>query len=172
MQIHCPHCHVPFDSVEESSWTDLVCPSCDNSFSLSSAASTCTYRAGVKVLGRFELMQEVGSGRFGSVWKARDTELQRTVAVKIPRQRELNPQEAELFLRDARAAAQLHHAGIAGVHEVGREDDTLYIVTDFIDGANLNEWLSGKCLNAYEAAVMVRKIAEALHHAHDAGVIH
>ena len=137
-----------------------------------SAVSTCTYRAGVKVLGRFELVREVGSGRFGTVWKARDTHLQRTVAVKIPRQRELNEQETELFLRDARAAAQLHHAGIASVHEIGREDDTLYIVTDFIDGANLNEWLSGKRLSAQEAAALVRKIAEALHHAHDAGVIH
>src|SRR4051812_32258679 len=172
MQVRCPHCHVPFDVSEEPSWAELVCPSCDASFSLSGATSTCSYRAGVKVLGRFELMQEVGSGRFGSVWKARDTELQRTVAVKIPRQRELNPQEAELFLRDARAAAQLHHAGIAGVHEVGREDDTLYIVTDFIDGVNLHEWLSGQPLSARESATLVLKIAEALHHAHEVGVIH
>src|SRR6478752_742531 len=172
MQIRCPNCQVPFDSVDESSWTKLICPSCDNSFSLLGAASTCTYRPGVKVLGRFELVHEVGSGRFGSVWKARDTQLQRTVAVKIPRHRHLNEQESELFLRDARAAAQLHHPGIASVHEVGREDDTLYIVTDFIDGANLNEWLSGKRLDNLEAAALVRKIAEALHHAHEAGVIH
>src|SRR4029079_2502800 len=150
MQIRCPNCQVPFESVEESSWTKLICPSCDNSFSLLEAASTRTYRAGVKVLGRFELVHEVGSGRFGNVWKARDTQLQRVVAVKIPRQRELSDQESELFLRDARAAAQLHHSSIASVHEVGREDDTLYIVTDFIDGANLNEWLTGKQLSARE----------------------
>src|SRR4029078_5278599 len=81
-------------------------------------------------------------------------------------------QESELFLRDARAAAQLHHSGIASVHEVGREDDTLYIVTDFIDGANLNEWLTGKRLSAREAATLVLKIAKALDHAHNAGVIH
>src|SRR5882672_9889728 len=109
MQISCPHCHVPFESAEEQSWAELTCPACDHSFSLSGAVSTCAYRVGVRVLGRFELVQEVGSGRFGSVWKARDTQLQRTVAVKIPRQRELNEQETELFLRDARAAAQLNH---------------------------------------------------------------
>ena len=172
MQIRCPHCQVPFESTGDPSWTDIICPACDNSFSLLGATSTCTYRNGVKVLGRFELLHEVGSGRFGSVWKARDTRLQRTVAIKIPRQRNLTEQETELFLRDARAAAQLHHSGIAGVHEVGREDDTLYIVTDFIDGANLNEWLGGKRLNTLEAAALVRKIAEALHHAHEAGVIH
>src|SRR5215212_7321988 len=103
MQVRCPHCHVPFESGDEPSWADLTCPSCDNSFSLLGTVSTCTYHAGVKVLGRFELVREVGSGRFGTVWKARDTQLQRTVAVKIPRQRELNEQETELFLRDARA---------------------------------------------------------------------
>lgn len=172
MQIRCPHCQVPFESREEPSWTDITCPSCDNSFSLLGATSTCTYRTGAKVLGRFELVHEVGSGRFGSVWKARDTQLQRTVAVKIPRQRDLTEQETELFLRDARAAAQLNHAGIASVHEIGREDNTLYIVTDFIDGANLNEWLSGKRLTPHEAAALVCKVAEALHHAHNAGVIH
>src|SRR6478672_85829 len=172
MQVRCPHCQAPFETGDETSWAALTCPACDNSFSLLGAASTCTYRPGVKVLGRFELVHEVGSGRFGSVWKARDTQLQRIVAVKIPRHRHLNEQESELFLRDARAAAQLHHPGIASVHEVGREDDTLYIVTDFIDGANLNEWLSGKRLDNLEAAALVRKIAEALHHAHEAGVIH
>lgn len=172
MQIRCPHCLVPFESVEESSWTDMVCPSCDRGFSLAGSASTRTYSPGVKVLGRFELLREVGAGRFGSVWKARDTELQRFVAVKIPRQRDLDPQETELFLRDARAAAQLKHPRIASVHEVGRENETVYIVTDFIDGANLNEWLTGKRLTSRQAAEIVVKIAEGLHHAHDAGVVH
>lgn len=153
MQISCPHCHVPFESAEQSSWSDLTCPACDQSFSLSDATSTRTYRAGAKALGRFELMHEVGSGRFGSVWKAHDTQLQRIVAVKIPRQRELNEYETELFLRDARAAAQLNHSGIASVHEVGREDEILYIVTDFIDAPILMSGLAASdCLFAKRPA--------------------
>lgn len=139
---------------------------------MSSVDTTCSYRPGVQVLGRFELLQEVGAGRFGSVWKARDTQLQRHVAVKIPRQRQLDPHDTELFLRDARAAAQLNHPRIASVHEVGREDETVYIVTDFIDGANLGELLSAQRISALDAAEMVIKIAEALHHAHEAGVVH
>src|SRR6478672_2324313 len=172
MKISCPHCRNAFESIGDHSWSDIICPTCGGEFSFSAVDTTCSYSPGVRVLGRFELLREVGAGRFGSVWKARDTQLQRTVAVKIPRHRHLNEQESELFLRDARAAAQLHPPGIASVHEVGREDDTLYIVTDFIDGANLNEWLSGKRLDNLEAAALVRKIAEALHHAHEAGVIH
>jgi WD40 repeat protein/tRNA A-37 threonylcarbamoyl transferase component Bud32 len=124
------------------------------------------------VLGRFVLLQEVGSGRFGSVWKAHDPQLQRHVAVKIPRERYMDPHETELFLRDARAAAQLKHPRIASVHEVGRQNDTVYIVTDLIEGANLHEWLTGKRIAPREAAELIIKIADAVHHAHEAGVVH
>jgi WD40 repeat protein len=172
MKICCPHCLVPFESAEDTSWDGIACPTCGNSFSLSGTETTCSYQPGVQVMGRFELLEVVGNGRFGSVWKARDTQLQRMVAVKIPRQGKLNPQETELFLRDARAAAQLRHPRIAGVHEVGREFDTVYIVSDFIDGANLAEWLSGRRLTAEESAELVVQIAGALHHAHEAGVVH
>jgi eukaryotic-like serine/threonine-protein kinase len=172
MDIRCPHCLTPFDSDGDTVWTSLACPSCGKDFSLASGDATCSYRPGVHVMGRFELLHEVGSGRFGSVWKARDTQLQRIVAVKIPRQRQLDPSETELFLRDARAAAQLKHPRIASVHEVGRDAETVYIVSDFIDGANLAEWLSGKQIGYIEAAEMAIKIAEALHHAHEAGVVH
>ncbi len=126
----------------------------------------------MQLLGHFQLVQQVGIGSHGSVWKAQDTRLQRTVAIKIPRQPNLDPQETEMFLRDARAAAQLKHPRIAGVHEVGREREMVYIVTDFIDGANLREWLTGKRPSAREATELVVKIAEALHHAHQAGVVH
>ncbi len=172
MQIRCPNCLVPFDSIGESTWTDLQCPSCGSSFSLAGDALTRTYRPGVRVLGHFELLEEVGMGRYGTVWKVRDTELQRIVAVKIPRQRDLDPQQTETFLRNARAAAQLRHPRIAGVHEVGREENTVYIVTDYIDGANLKEWLTGQRLTSREAAEMVVQIADALEHAHEAGVVH
>jgi WD40 repeat protein/tRNA A-37 threonylcarbamoyl transferase component Bud32 len=172
MEIRCPNCLTPFDSDGDTVWTSIACPSCGKDFSLASDEATCSYRPGVQVMGRFELLHEVGSGRFGSVWKARDTQLQRNVAVKIPRQRQLDPHETELFLRDARAAAQLKHPRIASVHEIGRDDETVYIVSDFIDGANLAEFLSGQELGYVEAAEMVIKIAEALHHAHEAGVVH
>ena len=172
MQIRCPHCHNPFESVDDSSWDNMVCPSCGSGFSLVGADATCTYRPGVRILGHFELLEQVGVGKFGTVWKAHDSKLHRTVAIKIPRQRELNPQETEAFLRDARAAAQLKHPHIAGVHEVGREEGTVYIVADFIDGANLSEWLTGQRLTSRESAELVIKIAEALQHAHQAGVVH
>jgi hypothetical protein len=94
------------------------------------------------------------------------------VAVKIPRRDQVEGPEAEMFIREARAAAQVKHPGVVGVHEVGREKGVLYIVSDFIDGCNLKQWLSRRKPTRHEAAELCRKIAAALHVAHEAGVVH
>lgn len=173
MHIRCPHCHHPIEVVDDTSLSDLSCPSCGSQFNLIGGDITKTFRADhPRKVGHFELLEQVGVGHFGSVWKARDSELDRMVAVKMPRKGQLDEAETELFLREARAAAQLNHPGIVGVHEVGRDDHTVYIVSDFIDGATLKEWLTAQRLTVREAAKLVIEIAEALHHAHQSGVIH
>lgn len=88
--------------------------------------------------GHFNLVEEVGVGAFGSVWRAHDTKLDRTVAVKIPRSGQVNATDAEDFLREARSAAQLKHPNIVSVHEVGRDNGQTYIVSDFIEGLPLS----------------------------------
>ncbi len=172
MHVRCPQCHNPIDVVDDTSLAEINCPSCGSSFSLIGTDTTQTHYAETRRLAHFELVQELGIGKFGSVWMARDTQLDRTVAIKIPRKGALDSKEAEMFLRDARAAAQLKHPNIVGVHEVGREDDTVFIVTDYIEGANLREWLSGQRLTFRESAQLIVKVGEALHHAHQAGVVH
>lgn len=172
MHIRCPHCHSPIELVENVPLSDLTCQFCGSQFNLISGDTTATHHAARQTLGHFELLQQVGMGHFGTVWQARDTELDRTVAIKIPRKGTLDPEESELFLREARAAAQLEHPGIVGVHEVGREDQTVYIVSDFIDGATLKEWLTGQKFTIREAVELLVEVAEALDHAHQAGVVH
>jgi WD40 repeat protein/tRNA A-37 threonylcarbamoyl transferase component Bud32 len=172
MRIRCPHCQNPIELVDESPFAEIPCPSCGSSFSLISGDTTAAYRTGTRRLAHFELVRELGIGKFGTVWMARDTKLDRTVAIKIPRKGALDAQETELFLRDARAAAQLKHAGIVSVHEIGRDDNTVYIVSDYVEGANLKEWLTSQRLSFRESAELVVRIAEAVHHAHKAGVVH
>ena len=94
------------------------------------------------------------------------------MAIKIPRKGQLNVAETEQFLREARAAAQLRHPNIVSVHEVGREDDVIYIVSDFIQGITLADWLTAKRPTPKEAAELMVRIADAVQHAHDHGVIH
>ena len=171
--LRCPHCHNPVELLGDSTFQNIQCPACGSHFSLVDPDATTSYRPdAAKWILHFKLTEPVGTGHVGSVWKARDTKLDRVVAVKIPRKGQVDPAYAEQFLREARAAAQVRHPNIVNVHEIGRDGDSVYIVSDFIDGANLAEWISGRRLTAREAAGICVKIADALHEAHESGVIH
>jgi tetratricopeptide (TPR) repeat protein len=170
MHLRCPHCHHPIEVIDQDEAHDMLCPSCGSGFNLISGLSTSDYTR--RRIAQFELLDKVGIGHFGAVWKARDTTLDRIVAVKLPRNEHLSKEEAAQFLREARAAAQLSHPGIVAVHEVGRADDTVYIVSDFVDGASLMQWMQRQRFTPREAAELIVKIASAVHHAHEAGVIH
>ena len=173
MHVRCPHCQNPIELVEQSEFSDVACPSCGSNFNLLVDVETIAHAGSTEqTIGHFHLIEQVGVGAFGSVWKARDKELDRTVAVKIPRKGQLNESETEQFLREARSAAQLKHPGIVAVHEVGREDGQVYIVSDFVEGVPLSSQLTAGHSTVHEAATLCAKIAEALHHAHEQGVIH
>ncbi len=121
-------------------------------------------------IAHFKLSKQLGQGGFGAVWLARDTELERDVAIKIPRGSRLKPEEQERFLREARAVAQLKHPNIVNVHEVGKEGDLVYVVSDYIEGMSLSEWLSDQQLTARESAELCAKIACVRGHAHESGI--
>ncbi len=113
----------------------MICPSCGSSFNLLSDETVTRIAREQRTLGHFELLDRIGIGAFGEVWTAHDTELDRTVAIKLPRKGQLTAEEAESFLREARSAARLNHPGIVAVHEVGRADDQLFIA--FAPASNL-----------------------------------
>jgi serine/threonine protein kinase len=125
-------------------------------------------------LGRFELFEEVGSGSFGQVFRARDTDLDREVAIKVLRAGRLAGQEeVDRFLREARSAAQLQHPGIVSIHESGQTDDgTCYLVEEFVEGVTLARRMETATLSSRQAVDLVASAAEALEYAHRHGVIH
>ena len=161
------------EMVLEDPSNDVSCPSCGSCFNLAKDGETLTVDGpAAKMLGHFQLLHCLGQGAFGAVWKARDTKLDRIVAIKIPRKENLTEADAEKFLREARAAAQVRHPHIVSVHEVGRENGRIYIASDYIDGASLDEWIEAHPLTVRESVELCATIAEALHHAHEAGVVH
>lgn len=172
LHIRCPHCSNAVELLTDTPFESITCRSCGSAFSLVDQEDHTRAAPILKKIGRFELVARVGIGGFGTVWKARDTELDRTVAVKIPRKGQLEPGEIEQFFREARSAAQLRHPNIVPVHEVGRDEDTIFIVSDLIRGVSLADWLSGATPNSNEIAQLMETISHALHHAHMQGVIH
>ncbi len=171
VHLRCPHCSNPVELINDAAFDDVICPSCGSNFSLA-GESTLTFRSTTRRIAHFELLEQVGVGGFGTVWKARDSQLDRIVAVKLPRKDQLGLDELNQFLREARAAAQLRHPGIVSVHEVGRVDDVVYIVSDFIHGATLSDMLQSRRFSSDEAAQLMLLICDALHHAHENGVVH
>jgi len=123
-------------------------------------------------IAHFQLIEKIGSGAMGEVWKARDTRLHRLVAIKLPRAGQLNEADLHRFLREGRAAAQLRHPQLAAVHDAGREGDLAYIVADYVEGDDLKKHLANQRLDFSGAAALCADVAEALHHAHERGVVH
>ncbi len=173
MHILCPHCNNPVEVVKLTPREEIVCPSCGSTFRLEGGSTTGWERKAGQVLGKFELLDVVGQGAFGTVYRARDAELDRVVAIKVLRAGNLaTPQEKDRFLREGRSAAQLRHPAIVSVHDVGQSDGVLYLVSDFAAGVTLTDVLSSRRLGFREAAELIASLAEALHYAHGQGVVH
>jgi tRNA A-37 threonylcarbamoyl transferase component Bud32 len=125
-------------------------------------------------LGKFELLEELGLGSFGHVFRARDTQLHRIVAIKIPRAGSLASREdADRFVREARSTAQLKHPGIVALYDTDQtEDGACYLVEEFVPGATLAARLDSGRLSLRKSAELIADAAEALDYAHRHGIIH
>jgi tRNA A-37 threonylcarbamoyl transferase component Bud32 len=173
MHVLCPHCHGPID-LSDLHRREIICPACGSSFQLQ-PASTTDWRSstGDRKLGKFEILSDLGVGAFGTVYKARDTELDRVVALKVPRAGDLSSgEDQDRFLREARSAAQLRHPNIVPLYEVGQAKGMPYLVSGYVQGVTLADLLTARRLPPREAAQLVAVMADALQYAHEQGVIH
>ena len=126
-----------------------------------------------KTLSHYRLLEKVGEGGMGVVYRAEDTKLRRTVALKFL-QPELtrDPEARERFLREARAAAVLDHPHICTVHEIDEADGQVFIAMAFVEGQSLKQRIAGARLSADEVARIAGEVAEGLKAAHDRGIVH
>jgi serine/threonine protein kinase len=127
-----------------------------------------------RCLGKFELLEELGAGAFGQVYRARDCELDRTVAIKVLRAGRLaGRDDLERFVREARSTAQLKHPGLVAIYDTGQtEDGTCYLVEEFVPGVTLANRLHAGRFEFRQAAQLIAQVADALDYAHRHGVIH
>src|SRR5829696_2848789 len=124
-------------------------------------------------LGRFEILASLGAGGMGEVYRARDPQLQREVAIKVlPAAFSADAERRRRFELEARAAGALNHPNILAVYDVGLENGSSYIVTEILEGETLQQRISGRPLPVRKAVDYALQVANGLAAAHDRGVVH
>src|SRR2546423_769382 len=126
-----------------------------------------------RILDHYRLLEKLGEGGMGVVWLAEDTRLGRKVALKfLPEDAARDPLRRQRFEQEARAAAELSHAGIAAVYELEEVQGEYFIVLEYVPGRTLRELVAPGGLPRAELLAIAIEIAEALAAAHTAGVVH
>jgi eukaryotic-like serine/threonine-protein kinase len=186
----CSHCGASYQVSDEKLGRAGTCKKCGQQFVLASVAATQDFNPGETItapisppggprrrlgerIGRFTIWSHLGSGAFGSVYQAQDTQLKRDVALKLPHPEILAHEvHRARFLREPEAAAQLRHPNIVPIYDAGFEGEQFYIASAFINGVSLQRRLAEGRPKFSEAARMVLALAEALHYAHGQGIVH
>src|SRR5262245_29191051 len=164
----CPHCLLAAAATQAQTRADCEVATRDAADQPSGIAQ----QTGA-LFGDYELLEEIARGGMGIVYKARQRRLDRIVAVKLILAGQFaGKQHVQRFRGEATAAAILQHPNIVAVHEVGTHNGQHFFSMDYVEGQNLLELVGHRPLPAQKAARYVKLIAEAIHYAHQQGILH
>ena len=169
----CVHCGTTLSAAV----AEGLCPSCLTRFVFSETADLpieeTTGASPLERVGDYELLEQISRGGMGIVYRARQVSLNREVAVKVLLDSAFaSREELARFRAEAAAAAALHHPNIVAVHEISEDKGRQFFSMDFVAGKDLAELTRDGPLPSRQAAELVAKVADAVQHAHDRGILH
>src|SRR5258706_1191744 len=166
----CSECGATISDASASGY----CPRCLLGLAASAAdAASLQASDSSRSFGNYELIEPIGQGGMGVVWKARQRNLNRVVALKLMISGPLaGDAEIKRFYSEAKAAATLQHPNVVAIHEVGEHDGRHYLSMEYVEGNSLSVIVRRTPLPAERAARYVKTIAQAIHYAHQCGILH
>lgn len=178
MKFRCPNCNYAIQVLDRSDpdetvvETDVTCPSCESRFSLTPAEEDTVIPDKIESVGHFEIRRLLGHGSYGAVFLAWDAELDRRVALKVPRESNSPRKSSRSFISEARAAAGIQHPNVMSIYEIGEYQSGHYIACQYVEGVTLKQWLKERECSIQQAVKIMLAISRGVQAAHEKNVIH